>query len=169
MAKTMNVIETYITKLQTYIYKQFIFKPSSTEWSIGQVYDHCIVVALEYCDAAEDCLAGKGELQTGKTKFGEELFERGGFPPIKITLPDEMNQAPDNSYTREELVIQLETLTQRIEALKGQIELAQPTLAVRHGGFGWLTAAEWLALVDMHFTHHLRQLNTLETNWRSYR
>ena len=162
-------MKSYSNKLQNYTHEQIGFKPSPTEWSLGQVYDHCIVVAHEYCDAADECLAGSGELQTGKTKFGEELFERGCFLPIKITLPDEMNQAPDNSHTREELVIQLETLTQRIEALKGQIELAQPTLAVRHGGFGWLTAAEWLALVDMHFTHHLRQLNTLETNWRSYR
>lgn len=164
----MTSIKIFIIKLQNYTREQLVFKPSSTEWSIGQVYDHCIVVAHEYCDAAEDCLAGKGELQTGKTEFGEELFKRGGFPPIKITLPNEMNQAPDNSYTREELVIQLKTLNQRIEALKVQIELAQPTLAVRHGGFGWLTAAEWLALVDMHFTHHLRQLDTLETHWRSH-
>lgn len=161
-------MKSYSNKLQNYTHEQIGFKPSPTEWSLGQVYDHCIVVAHEYCDAADECLAGSGELQTGKTKFGEELFERGCFLPIKITLPDEMNQAPDNSHTREELVTQLEILNQRIQKLKVQVEHSHPALSVRHGGFGWLTATEWLALVDMHFAHHLRQLNTLEMCWENH-
>ncbi|WP_342526693.1 DinB family protein [Chryseomicrobium sp. FSL W7-1435] len=167
MANTMNLIKTYISKVQNYPNEQLCFNPSTSEWSITQVYDHCIVVAHEYCDAAEECIAGNGELQTRKSKFGEELFERGGFPPIKITLPAEMNQAPDNSQTKEELVVRLENLNERMEVLKEKIEIDHPHLSVRHGGFGWLNASEWLALVDMHFNHHLRQLKTLESQWRN--
>ncbi|MDQ0430163.1 MULTISPECIES: hypothetical protein [Caryophanaceae] len=38
-----------------------------------------------------------------------------------------------------------------------------PNHKVEHGGFGWLNAKEWHKLVDMHFRHHLRQKEELES------
>ncbi|WP_201739081.1 MULTISPECIES: hypothetical protein [unclassified Exiguobacterium] len=39
-------------------------------WSIGQMYDHIIVVAHEYLDEMEACLTNAEHQPLGKTEFG---------------------------------------------------------------------------------------------------
>lgn len=132
-------------------------------WSIGQMYDHIILVANEYLDNMEACAALNEEQLLGKTRFGDQLFREGGFPPVKIRLPDEMNAAPDNSGSKEELMGRMEEVIQRLSQWESKVELVNPNYKVKHGGFGWLNAKEWYDLVEMHSRHHLRQKEELES------
>jgi DinB superfamily len=93
----LTLIETYKRFLQAYSPEQLRYKPEQAVWSIGQMYDHLLVVAHEYLDSAEACALAGGEQTQGKTEFGEYLFNIGGFPPIKIQLPPELNAPPDNT------------------------------------------------------------------------
>lgn len=131
-------------------------------WSIGQMYDHIILVAHEYLDHVETCAEQKQEQLLGKTPFGEQLVQRGGFPPIKIKLPDEVNAPPNNSDSQEELINRINELIERLEQWEVKVDLINPNYKVEHGGFGWLNAKEWYALVGMHSHHHLRQQEELE-------
>ncbi|WP_394190910.1 DinB family protein [Paenisporosarcina quisquiliarum] len=158
----LKLIETYKGFLEEYSPEQLRHIPKQGVWSINQMYDHLIVVAHEYLDSVEACALAAGEQKKGKTEFGEYLFNIGGFPPIKIKLPDEMNAPPNNSKMKEDIMLELDQLMKRMKELKKIVDETNPNYKDKHGGFGWLNAQEWFALVGMHFRHHLRQKYELD-------
>ena len=127
------------------------------------MYDHLIVVAHEYLDNMESCATLNEDHSLGKTQFGEQLFSNGGFPPIKIRLPEELNSPPNNSDSKEDLISRMDQLIQRLSHWESKVDDINPKNKVEHGGFGWLNAKEWYVLVGMHFRHHLRQKEELES------
>lgn len=157
-----KLIETYKNDLKNYSLEQLRHIPETGVWSLGQMYDHCILVAQEYLDCVESCTAENEEQKLGKTEFGEHLFNIGGFPPIKIKLPDELNEPPNNSDSNEELMSRLDQVLERMKDWEGKVDAINPNYKIEHGGFGWLNAREWYDLVGMHFRHHLRQKSELE-------
>lgn len=157
-----SVMEIYKQSLGKYTLEQLRQIPADGVWSLAQMYDHVIVVADEYLDEAEACANAEPVQGRGKTEFGEKLFGAGGFPPVKIRLPDEMNQPPDNSGTSASLLERLVQLERRMRELGQKLHKIQPDLKTEHGGFGWLNAKEWHQLAEMHFRHHLRQKGELE-------
>lgn len=164
MLSNLKVIETYRNDLKNYSLKQLRYITAEGVWSIGQMYNHLILVAHEYLDNVEICSEAKEEQKLGKTEFGEHLYNIGGFPPIKIKLPDELNTPPNNSDSKESLMRRLDNVTQRMRQWESKVEVINPTYKVKHEGFGWLNACEWYVLVYMHFRHHLRQKSELEQN-----
>lgn len=158
----LKLIQTYKSFLQNYSQEQLSYIPEQGVWSVGQMYDHLIVVAHEYLDCVEDCENAVDEEQQGKTEFGQYLFNIGGFPPIKIKLPEELDAPPDNTKSKEDIIEELNELMDRMKDLDRKVEYINPNYKMKHGGFGWLNAQEWLALVGMHFRHHLRQKYELD-------
>ncbi|THE11612.1 DinB family protein [Bacillus timonensis] len=157
-----KLIETYKSDLQNYSLEQLRYISVEGVWSIGQMYDHVILVAIEYLDNVESCAKSKEEQKLGKTDFGEHIYKIGGFPPIKIKLPDELNTPPSNSDSKEDLMSRLDQVMQRLGKWESRVDAINPNYKVNHGGFGWLNAREWYDLVGMHFRHHLRQKRELE-------
>ncbi|MCT4787377.1 DinB family protein [Exiguobacterium aestuarii] len=155
-------LDHYKETLAYYSEPDLRYKYTPTIWSIGQMYDHIILVANEYLDEVDRCLQEDGQLGGGKTPFGERLFREGGFPPIKIELPPEMNQPPNNTDSHDRLRERLLTLISRMEALESRLDDAGDNQKTLHGGFGWLNAREWFELVEMHTRHHRRQQHELE-------
>lgn len=152
----------YKNALHDYSMKQIRYISKEGVWSIGQMYDHLIVVAHEYLDNMEACVALNEEEPLEKTQFGEDLFKNGGFPPIKIRLPDELNSPPNNSDSKEDLISRMDQLIERFSQWESKVDFINPNNKVEHGGFGWLNAREWHDLIGMHFHHHLRQKEELD-------
>ncbi|MBG9587881.1 DinB family protein [Cytobacillus firmus] len=158
----LKLVNTYKNELQKYSLEQLRYKSGETVWSIGQMYDHLILVAHEYLDNMETCSTLKDKQPLGKTEFGVRLFKIGGFPPIKIKLPVELNAPPNNSYSKDDLISRMDQVILRLSQWESKVENINPNYKVEHGGFGWLNAREWYDLVGMHFRHHLRQKDELE-------
>ncbi|MGK7379157.1 DinB family protein [Planococcus sp. 1R117A] len=158
-----EVLSIFKNELSKYSPEQLRHIPGEGVWSIGQMYDHIILVAHEYLDNVEICAASNEEQSLGKTLAGKKLFKDGGFPPFKIRLPDEMNAPPNNSDGREKLAKRMEEVIERLEHWEAEVTSINPNYKVEHGGFGWLNAKEWLDLVVMHSHHHLRQKDELES------
>ncbi|MFB9327447.1 DinB family protein [Paenibacillus aurantiacus] len=156
-----RLIEEYRRQLGRYTLEQLRQVPEAGVWSLGQMYDHLIAVAHEYLDHVEACSAAEAQQPLGKTTAGEEAFRTGGFPPVKIPLPDSMNRA-DNPDSIASLDERLRQVISRMRELEGRALGANIHGKVEHGGFGWLNAQEWHALIGMHFRHHLRQKLELE-------
>jgi DinB superfamily len=158
----ISEIETYKKALQNYSLEQLRYISADGVWSICQMYDHLILVALEYIENVEACAVSREEQMLRKTEFGENLFKNGGFPPIKIKLPDELNAPPNNSDSNEVLMSRLEQVEKKMQYWYLKVKQINPNYKIKHGGFGWLNAGEWYDLVDMHFRHHFRQKAELE-------
>jgi hypothetical protein len=155
-------IETYKKDLKNYSLEQLRYISEAGVWSLGQMYNHVILVALEYLEQVEACAAQKEEQKLGKTEFAERMFQAEGFPPIKIKLPDELNAPPNNPDCKEDLMRGLHQIMEKMRELEGEINVINPNYKVQHGGFGWLNAKEWYELVSMHSRHHLRQKHEIE-------
>ncbi|ASS67992.1 MULTISPECIES: DinB family protein [unclassified Paenibacillus] len=157
-----DLIKSYIQDLDKYTAEQLRFKSSAEVWSLGQMYDHMIAAALDYMDQVEKCAAGGEKDKAVKTEAGERLFALGGFPAVKIKLPDGPANTPCRSDGREELARRLEHVLELMQQWERKLEGIDPDSKVRHGGFGWLNAREWFDLSGMHFRHHRAQQRELE-------
>lgn len=160
--KENDLLMTFKNDLPQYSLEQLRYISEEGVWSIGQMYDHLLLVAHEYLDNAELCETSAVNEELGKTEFGEKLFRNGGFPNVKIRLPDEMNAPPNNRDSKEKLISRIDELIDRIEQWGEKVDSVDPHRKVQHGGFGWLNAKEWYELIGMHFRHHLRQKCELE-------
>lgn len=109
-----QLLITFRSELSNFSLEQLRYISAVGVWSIGQMYDHLIVVANEYLDNMETCSTLNKEQPLGKTQFGEELYRNRGFPPIKIKLPDELNSPPNNSNNMEDLIIRMDQLIERL-------------------------------------------------------
>lgn len=158
-----KLLITFKSDLYNYSLEQLRYISEEGVWSIGQMYDHLILVAHEYLDNMETCATLSEEHPLGKTQFGEQLYRNRGFPPIKIRLPDELNSPPNNSDSKENLITRMDQLIQRLNHCESKVDYINPNNKVEHGGFGWLNAREWYELVGMHFRHHLRQKDELKS------
>jgi Protein of unknown function (DUF1569). len=161
----LDVINTYKDQLDVYSIEQLRYRIKPGTWSIGQVYSHIVDVALEYLDNIEECGASSHEQPLGKTAAGDQLFEAGAFPPVKIKLPEGMEYSPDDIKSKAEHLHDLNHLIEKMRDWDRLIDTIHPDYKVRHGGFGWLNAREWFDLIDMHTRHHLRQLKEIEEQW----
>ncbi|MFC5650337.1 DinB family protein [Paenibacillus solisilvae] len=155
-------IEIYKSDLQSYSLQQLRQITSQGAWSLSQLYNHLILAALDYLDQVEICATAGVEQMLGKTEAGKELFKLGGFPPIKIKLPDGPENTPSNSESKEDLRRGLDQVLQRMREWEGKLDRINPNYKAKHDGFGWLNAKDWFDLVGMHFRHHLRQKSELE-------
>ncbi|MBH5318439.1 DinB family protein [Paenibacillus sp. GSMTC-2017] len=155
-------IETYKSDWQYYSLEKLRYKSGPEVWSLGQMYDHLILTALDYFEQVETCASATVEQPLGKTEAGEFIFKTGGFPPIKIKLPEGPENSPSNLESIEDLTGGLDQVLQKIGELETSVNQINPNFKVKHDGFGWLNGQEWFALVGMHFRHHLRQKSELE-------
>lgn len=157
-----ELIDLYKINLQQYSIDQLRHVSDRGVWSLGQMYDHMILTALDYLDQVQRCASMSEEQLQGKTEAGNQLFCAGSFPPIKIRLPDGPENTPSNSETVGDLIRGLDTVLQRMYEWEENLNAINPNYKVRHEGFGWLNAREWFDLVGMHFRHHLRQKAELD-------
>ncbi|QYR23142.1 DinB family protein [Paenibacillus sp. sptzw28] len=157
-----EMIESYKNCLQAYSLEQLRYISAQGVWSLSQMYNHMILTALDYLVHVEICAAAGEEQTLGKTEGGELLFKRGGFPPIKIKLPDGPENSPSNSDSKEDLMSGLDQVLLKLKEWKSKVDIVNPNYKANHDGFGWLNAREWLGLVGMHFRHHLNQKRELE-------
>lgn len=153
----------YIHELDQFSLDQLKQKQSDNEWSIGQMFQHLISSALHMqLRNLEQCLMSSQEPQVPqvvKTEVGAAVFMQGSFPPIRIQVPPTPQYTPAQPESKEQLIQGLHTVIQRMKEI-------EPTLveATKHKTvpFGGLCAVEWFLLVEMHYRHHLRQLERLK-------
>ncbi|WP_373293972.1 DinB family protein [Paenibacillus albidus] len=156
----------YIHELDQFTLEQLKQKPSDNEWSIGQMVQHLINSAL-YMQLRnlDQCLVPSEEPQVtpaGKTEAGAAVFAQGSFPPIRIQVPPSPQYTPEQPESKEQLIQGLHTVIQRMKEIEPGLIQASKQNTVPHPSLGGLCAEEWFLLVEMHYRHHLLQLDRLK-------
>ncbi|MED4571655.1 DinB family protein [Brevibacillus agri] len=161
-----KVTAHYLQELEAFSMEQLHKKPSEDEWSLGQMYVHLIQTALHMqIPNIEKCQAGGPEVNMPGAEMGEigkGIFAQGSLPPIRIKIPASREYTPAQPSSKEELGNGMQTVLERMHELAPTLDEIPAHHKVEHPGFGPLAAKEWFALVEMHYRHHLHQLNRLK-------
>ncbi|REK77891.1 DinB family protein [Paenibacillus paeoniae] len=156
----------YIHELNQFSLEQLRQKQSDNEWSIGQMLQHLISSAL-YMQLrnVDQCLVPSEDPmvpRTEKTEVGVAIFSQGSFPPIRIHVPPSPQYTPEQPESKEQLIQGFYTVIQRMKDIEPTLEKVPKQNIVFHPSLGGLCAEEWFLLVEMHYRHHLLQLNRLK-------
>lgn len=167
LSRLEELSATYLQELERFNVEQLTYKPSENEWSLGQMYMHLINSAL-YMQLrnVEVCRSQIGQHVStveGKTEAGEAVFAQGGFPPIKIHVPPSKEYTPLQPESKEQIAAGLKRVLDRMRELEPTLDAISRSYTVRHPRLGALHAKEWFMLVEMHYRHHLRQKERIET------
>lgn len=163
--KLQSAVNQYISSLDAYSDEQFFFKHDEETWSLGQMYEH-LTGSSNYFFLANcvRCLEKrKGQEGGEKNEFGEKLFIKGSFPPVKIKIPEGLRGPEPVAKTRleyrqilEKILLDSKNLIEAVTDDDGSYKALQLAM-------GWLDAKEWFFLHEMHYRHHLRQKAELES------
>nr|WP_179089777.1 DinB family protein [Paenibacillus sp. FSL A5-0031] len=156
----------YIHELDQISLEQLRQKQSDNEWSIGQMFQHLISSAL-YMQLRnlDQCLMPSQDPTvhgTEKTEVGMAIFSQGSFPPNRIHVPPSPQYTPEQPESKEQLIQGVHTVIQRMKDIEPTLEKVSKQHTVSHPRFGGLCAEEWFLLVEMHYRHHLLQLDRLK-------
>ncbi|MFE5319212.1 DinB family protein [Paenibacillus sp. NPDC056579] len=162
-----TIVERYLIELEGLDMEQLIKKPNEEEWSIGQMYMHLIQSAqFMHLNNVDQCLAGGNatiDAMEEKTERGKEAFELGSFPPVRIRVPASPQYTPKQPESKEQLAEGIRGVVERMKRTESALSKVHESKKILHPGFGALSAIEWFLLVEMHYRHHLLQLETLKT------
>jgi hypothetical protein len=157
-------LQHYLESLSAYQNSSFLQKTDAETWSLGELYEHLLVSSTYFLRQAEGCLREeKGSFEGEKTLQGEQMFALGGFPPIKIKVPEKYKSATELSvqdidYYQKRFQELLDYLPKVQKAIEGN----PSSYKRQHAIFGMLTATEWIWCLETHLRHHLRQQKELE-------
>ncbi|MCR2804617.1 DinB family protein [Paenibacillus soyae] len=159
----------YLAELDSLEMEQLRALPNEEDWSIGQMYMHLIQSAqFMHLANVDHCLAGNEIVQEGageKTDAGKAVFELGSFPPIRIRVPASSQYTPRQPESKEQLIEGLRGVMERMRRTEIVLKQAPEENKILHPRLGALNATEWFLLIEMHYRHHLLQLERLKDFW----
>lgn len=169
-AEALQAFETiaghYLIELENLDMAQLIKKTSEEEWSIGQMYMHLIQSAqFMHLHNVDQCLAGSEatvDATEEKTERGKGAFELGSFPPVRIQVPASPQYTPKQPERKEQLKEGLLGVVERMKRTEPALSSMPESRKIVHPGFGALSANEWFWLIEMHYRHHVSQLERLK-------
>ncbi|WP_261304371.1 DinB family protein [Paenibacillus andongensis] len=161
-----TIVGRYLIELESLDMEQLIQKPNEEEWSIGQMYMHLIQSAqFMHLHNVDQCLAGSEatvDAMEEKTERGKEAFELESFPPVQIRVPASPHYTPKQPESKEQLTEGFRGVVERMKRTESDLSKVPESKKILHPGFGALNANEWFLLIEMHYRHHLLQLERLK-------
>ncbi|MGN6646802.1 MAG: DinB family protein [Cytophaga sp.] len=165
--KLLPLAKYWLKELDFYGTNQFKKKVTEKSWTIGQIYDHLLIYSQEvHIKAIQECLAQKDtNSKEGKSFKGFFQFLFKGYMPFKYK--SNPYKEPGQPLSTEKVKDDFYRFLKLVYKTAKEIDYKKPTAKVKHPSFGYLSAEEWFALIEMHFRHHLRQKNKLDVEVRS--
>jgi DinB superfamily len=159
----LKTVAYYEAELANYSEVDFSKKPAEDAWSIGQMYQHLVgSAAFFHAKLVEEALKSDDNAGESKTFPGKLSYFINGFPPIKIKVPASPEYTPPQPKSRQAVSEGLQKLKISLKDLGEKVDASSSKGKQKHPAFGYLTAFEWYKMIDMHFTHHLRQKKRLD-------
>ena len=156
-----EIIDTWISALETYTLEELCLQPFSGHWSAGQLYLHLLNDTNYYIEQIRESLAGNHNEKEIMAATARPLFLANDFPD-ELIAGNPANAFIPQPGSSDALKHAFEKLK---EGMNGVAVLMATTVSrakAKHPGFNYLNADEWLQLAVMHFRHHLRQKKRID-------
>lgn len=162
--KFEKTLRAYIEKLENYSDEKFLQIPNDSTWSLGQVYVHVLLGNEHFfLKQADNCL-NKVDTKRGRGKKfgGKVVFIINGFPNFKFKMPKSVEVAPRQPENIGDIRVKLDKALDLFKDIESRLHEFDKEEKTKHPAFGYLNAKEWVRMSEMHFRHHLRQLERIE-------
>ena len=164
LAKLETTAATWRTALEGHGDDAFA-RDRQGRWTLGQICDHVVNTSDTFLNGAEALTRGEGE-EHGGSAFAWVMTRIGSFPPFRFKVPPNLppafqRLASPQSITKAEALDRFDTVLQRTRSLCDAVASAPTGLRSKHPAAGWVNAAQWYQLSEMHMRHHLRQLRRM--------
>jgi DinB superfamily len=156
-----QTIDEWIKELERYSFTQLSAKPSSTSWSLGQLYMHLIQATHFFVKQIQISTSNNDNINEEAFAVAKTMFRNNDFPDAILEGPPS-NAATPQPVSKEQLIKELTHLKDEINKAEDLILKSQFKGKTKHFGLGYFTASEWLQFAEMHFRHHLRQKKRLD-------
>jgi DinB superfamily len=161
-----EILDTWINEISLKNLQQLCAKPSPTSWSLGQLGMHLIEATTYYLDQVNICLSTNDNALEEMSPEAKVMFNNNEFPDEIIEGPPSNADTPQPE-TKEELLLGLLKLKEEIGRMEKLLSLNLSKGKTKHPGLRYFNAKEWFQFAAMHFRHHLRQKNRIETFLKS--
>jgi hypothetical protein len=164
LSKYQNAAAIWEKDLYKYTLEQLLKKSDADSWSLGQVYNHLITATLFFhLKQVEACIANNDNANKSKNFKGFLTYNvLGKMPPIKIKVPPSDTYTPRQPESIDAIKNGLAKVQLKMKDMASILQNSANKGKTKHPGLSYLNAEEWYRLVGMHFTHHLRQKETLD-------
>ncbi len=156
----LSSLNTYQQFLNTIDDELFAQTPGEDIWSYAEVYAHVIRANFSSLVAIEKCIHNKTSEAGSISLLGKMILFFGRFPPVKIKVPESIAKQA-TKISREEARNELVRLKQKIESVVPKLQRCGNSGKIKHPRLGMLDACQWLRFIDIHSTHHLKQLGRI--------
>ncbi|MCU0341815.1 MAG: DinB family protein [Spirosomaceae bacterium] len=159
-----ELMNGYMAALDRYTDEQFFYKSDPEVWSLGQMYEHLFTSSNYFflANIARCLEQRKGQIGGDKNKWGDNIFQYGGMPPIKVKVPEAVRGPEPVAKSRDEYRVLFAKIVSDAQSITEAVANDAGEYKAMHPAFGWLNAHEWYHCMEMHHRHHLRQQQELE-------
>lgn len=159
-----KIVAAYKQKLSTFKEANFQLTPPMGGWSYSEVYSHIFDASLLSFMALNNCIRNEGEDKP--TAFGVKLvLFFGQLPPGKrYKVPKRMADRVKliSMANAQQFITDFEL---QLAKLYPQVANANPKSKIKHPRMGYLNAKQWLRFIEVHLSHHLKQLKRIERSF----
>jgi hypothetical protein len=161
--ETEEVINNYMSRLDTYTLQQFQQKPAPDRWCIGEVYTHLIRATLLYhLRMVDRCLNRTENADQLAKPHAKAEFDANESAPVKIKVPPSPSYDPPMPDSIEKVHQDLDTTLSRLRETRDKLLTDPESGKIEHTSYGFIDAKQWYQVIGMHWKHHLMQLEELE-------
>ena len=157
-------IDYFQSELDAYTDEQFRRKPDEDSWSIGQLYTHLFDAGIFFfLKKINKCLENEENAEEILSENGFSLFQNQRFPASKIQGPPKSAYDPQPADSIDGAREQMEKLRITWREVAERLEKSDSRGRRRHFIFGYMNAWEWYEVLHLHFNHHLKQKDRIDS------
>lgn len=156
-----DTIQKWIAFLDDYSEEMLLKKPANGSWSIGQVYVHLLEASRHFVRQMKAAVSSQENSDKESHPNIQAMLRNNAFPDILIKGPAS-NAGTQQPNSKEEIRTGLVTIREDVNRVYSANDFSGSTGKSEHPGFRFLTATEWLQVIEMHMRHHLRQKKRID-------
>jgi DinB superfamily len=155
-------IDRWIAAIDQYTFEEICTQPSAGSWSMGQLYNHLIADTGFFADQIRECMQSTQHADEQPNEQGAAMLAANTFPDIKIEGNPANAEIPQ-PQSIEQLQLGLQGIRATLNDLFKRTCVQEAQGKSKHPGLGYFTADQWFQFADMHFRHHFRQKQRIDS------
>jgi hypothetical protein len=157
--------KSFLASIENVSDAQWIFKPATTSWSVGEISEHITLSEDLLFSIAQKTLQAPADYHKAKSLEGseQEILDKISDRSVKAQAPEVIR--PSGKFaSKRDLVAAFQSARKRtIDYVKTTTDPLKNHVAI-HPAVGELTVYQWIVFIAGHAKRHIAQLQEVKTN-----